>query len=208
MRARATVVAQAKLQRISATARAANAAGEGDDGAGDEEASAPDPTLKAPATAADRRHASKPRPRRQRKLRPGSRRRARWSCRRLDGLPTTNAARRALKTGTTTVRRASAGWMIQIGAPENLAKANALLARAQERNRSTLASAKPLTEKVRKGDATLYRARFAGLEFRFSGSRLPLAQTHRIFLLHRPRLTRTLSEFASLDAASEHPWPD
>ena len=56
------------------------------------------------------------------------------------------------------------GWMIQIGAPENLAKANALLARAQERNRSTLASAKPLTEKVRKGDLTLYRARFAGLD--------------------------------------------
>ena len=54
--------------------------------------------------------------------------------------------------------------MIQIGAPENLAKANALLARAQQRNHSTLAAAKPLTEKVRKGDATLYRARFAGLD--------------------------------------------
>ena len=58
--------------------------------------------------------------------------------------------------------------MIQIGAPDNLAKANALLIRARERNPSTLASAKPLTEKVRKGDATLYRARFAGLEFGFS----------------------------------------
>ena len=56
------------------------------------------------------------------------------------------------------------GWMIQIGAPENLAKANALLSRARERNRSTLASAKPVTEKVRKGDATLYRARFAVLD--------------------------------------------
>ena len=55
------------------------------------------------------------------------------------------------------------GWTIQIGAPDNPAKANALLIRARERNRSTLASAKPLTEKVRKGDATLYRARFAGL---------------------------------------------
>ncbi len=54
--------------------------------------------------------------------------------------------------------------MIQIGAPDDLAKANALLIRAQERNPSTLASAKPLTEKVRKGDATLYRARFAGLD--------------------------------------------
>jgi D-alanyl-D-alanine carboxypeptidase len=56
------------------------------------------------------------------------------------------------------------GWMIQIGAPDNLAKANALLSRARERNRSTLAAAKPVTEKVRKGDATLYRARFAGLD--------------------------------------------
>ncbi len=54
--------------------------------------------------------------------------------------------------------------MIQIGAPDNPAKANALLARARERNPSTLASAKPLTEKVRKGDATLYRARFAVLD--------------------------------------------
>ncbi len=83
------------------------------------------------------------------------------------------------------------GVMIQIGAPDNLAKANALLSRARERNRSTLAAAKPVTEKVRKGDATLYRARFAGLDFGFSGSRMPFAQTHRIFLLHRPRLTRS-----------------
>ena len=30
--------------------------------------------------------------------------------------------------------------------------------------RSALASAKPFTEKVRQGDSTLYRARFAGLE--------------------------------------------
>ena len=56
------------------------------------------------------------------------------------------------------------GWMIQIGAPDSLAKANALLTRAREQNRSTLASAKPLTETVRKGDATLYRARFAVLD--------------------------------------------
>jgi D-alanyl-D-alanine carboxypeptidase len=58
---------------------------------------------------------------------------------------------------------AHGGWMIQIGAPDNPAKANALLIRARERN-PTLASARPLTEKVRKGDATLYRARFAVLD--------------------------------------------
>ena len=54
--------------------------------------------------------------------------------------------------------------MIQIGAPDSPAKADALLTRARERNPSTLASAKPLTEKVRKGEATLYRARFAVLD--------------------------------------------
>ena len=54
--------------------------------------------------------------------------------------------------------------MIQIGAPDSLAKANALLIRAREKNGSTLASAKPLTQRVRKGDATLYRARFAVLD--------------------------------------------
>ena len=57
------------------------------------------------------------------------------------------------------------GWMIQIGATDDPAKANALLSRARERNRSTLASAKPFTEKVQKGEDTLYRARFAGLDF-------------------------------------------
>ena len=54
--------------------------------------------------------------------------------------------------------------MIQVGATDNPVKANALLTLARERNPSTLASAKPVTEKVRKGDATLYRARFAGLD--------------------------------------------
>ncbi|HEX9169574.1 MAG TPA: serine hydrolase [Roseiarcus sp.] len=55
-------------------------------------------------------------------------------------------------------------WMIQIGATDDLAKANALLIRAREQNRSTLAAAKPVTESVRKGDGTLYRARFAMLD--------------------------------------------
>ena len=58
---------------------------------------------------------------------------------------------------------ARGGWMIQIGAADNLAKANALLIRARERNPSTLAAARPLTEPVRKGEGTLYRARFAVL---------------------------------------------
>ena len=36
--------------------------------------------------------------------------------------------------------------------------------RARSESRSTLASARPFTEKVQKGDSTLYRARFAGLD--------------------------------------------
>lgn len=54
------------------------------------------------------------------------------------------------------------GWSIQIGATDNVEKANALLAKA--RGAVHLAAAKSYTEKVQKGSATLYRARFAGLE--------------------------------------------
>ena len=56
------------------------------------------------------------------------------------------------------------GWMIQIGATDNVGKADELLARAKLQDHGALASARPFTEKVQKGEATLYRARFAGLE--------------------------------------------
>ena len=56
------------------------------------------------------------------------------------------------------------GWMIQIGATDNIGKADDLLARAKLQGHGALASARPFTEKVQKGEATLYRARFAGLE--------------------------------------------
>ena len=59
---------------------------------------------------------------------------------------------------------ARVGWMIQIGATDDVAKANALLAKAQADGRATLSEARPFTEKVQRGAATLYRARFAGLE--------------------------------------------
>jgi D-alanyl-D-alanine carboxypeptidase len=66
----------------------------------------------------------------------------------------------------TTRRPAAAhtGWMIQIGATDDVAKANALLAKAKADGRNTLGRAQPFTEKVQKGASTLYRARFAGLE--------------------------------------------
>jgi len=56
------------------------------------------------------------------------------------------------------------GWMIQIGAAENPDKANQLLSRARSQLQGFPANAKAFTEKVQKGNETLYRARFAGLE--------------------------------------------
>ena len=54
--------------------------------------------------------------------------------------------------------------VIQIGATDNAGAAADLLSRARSEGRSALASAKPFTEKVQRGEATLYRARFAGLD--------------------------------------------
>ncbi len=56
------------------------------------------------------------------------------------------------------------GWAVQIGASDDEGKANDLLIRARAKNRATLASAKPVTEKVKIGEDVFYRARFAGLD--------------------------------------------
>lgn len=56
------------------------------------------------------------------------------------------------------------GWMIQIGATDDADKAHALLARAKARGLSALDDAHAFTQKVQKGESTLYRARFAGLD--------------------------------------------
>jgi len=56
------------------------------------------------------------------------------------------------------------GWIIQIGISDDAAKANDLLARARAVNRGSLAQARPVTEKVAKGEDVFYRARFAGLD--------------------------------------------
>jgi D-alanyl-D-alanine carboxypeptidase len=58
---------------------------------------------------------------------------------------------------------AKSGWMIQVGATDDVGKANDLLARAKAQGRGLLGAAQPFTEKVQKGSETLYRARFAGL---------------------------------------------
>jgi D-alanyl-D-alanine carboxypeptidase len=175
-RARQAIIAEAKFERVSAATRAANAAGEGDDGTGDEE-TAPQPMLKAPEsapraaqpTAADLGRLKSPA-----SAGPSAKIQARLAAASALvmpplGRPETSAdderrPGRAPQQDEDGDGLGPRGWMVQIGAPDNLAKANALLSRARERNRSTLASAKPVTEKVRKGDATLYRARFAGLD--------------------------------------------
>ncbi len=56
------------------------------------------------------------------------------------------------------------GWKIQIAAIDDADKASDMLSRAQAENQATLALAKPFTERVQRGDATLYRARFAVLD--------------------------------------------
>jgi D-alanyl-D-alanine carboxypeptidase len=59
---------------------------------------------------------------------------------------------------------ADGGWMIQIGATDDATAATKLLFRAKAHASSALHAAEPFTERVRKGDQTLYRARFAGLD--------------------------------------------
>jgi D-alanyl-D-alanine carboxypeptidase len=176
-RARPTVVVEAKFEHVSAATRAANAVGEGDDGTGDEEIAAPQPMVEAPAlapraaqpTAADLGLLKSPP-----SAKPSGKIQARLAAASALVMPPLgrpeNSADDERRPGRASQQDGDSdglgprGWMIQIGAPDNLAKANALLSRARERNRSTLASATPVTEKVRKGDATLYRARFAGLD--------------------------------------------
>jgi D-alanyl-D-alanine carboxypeptidase len=55
-------------------------------------------------------------------------------------------------------------WVIQIGAFPEEAKAHDRLREAQSLAKTMLTSAEPFTQRVVKGDATLYRARFAGFD--------------------------------------------
>jgi D-alanyl-D-alanine carboxypeptidase len=62
-------------------------------------------------------------------------------------------------------RRAAAGaWVIQLGATDDEDKAKSMLDDAKSRSGRTLSRASAFTEKVNKGGATLYRARFSGFE--------------------------------------------
>jgi D-alanyl-D-alanine carboxypeptidase len=59
---------------------------------------------------------------------------------------------------------AHSGWMIQIGAFADEGEARQHLSDAQLKVHAALAAADPFTERVQKGDKSLYRARFAGFD--------------------------------------------
>jgi len=56
------------------------------------------------------------------------------------------------------------GWIVQVGAYEDIAEAREKLMAAKAKAAALLRSGDPFTEPVVKGDKTLYRARFAGLK--------------------------------------------
>jgi D-alanyl-D-alanine carboxypeptidase len=56
------------------------------------------------------------------------------------------------------------GWIIQVGAFDVEQDAKQRLAMAQSKAKAELGDAAGFTEPVAKGDKTLYRARFAGLD--------------------------------------------
>ena len=59
---------------------------------------------------------------------------------------------------------ARSGWVIQLAAAESEGKARQILDQAKAKNKSVLSDAEAFTERVNKGEATLYRARFAGFD--------------------------------------------
>jgi D-alanyl-D-alanine carboxypeptidase len=61
-------------------------------------------------------------------------------------------------------KTARSGWMIQVGAFDAEKEARERLDSARSRAKNLLGGADPYTEPVTKGDKTLYRARFAGLD--------------------------------------------
>jgi D-alanyl-D-alanine carboxypeptidase len=56
------------------------------------------------------------------------------------------------------------GWMIQVGAFPEEKSAKERLSTAQSKAKEQLGEAEPFTEKIAKGDRSLFRARFAGLD--------------------------------------------
>lgn len=62
-----------------------------------------------------------------------------------------------------TAAKSHGGWMIQVGAFPDEQNAKERLSTAQSKAKDQLGQANPFTEKIAKGDKSLFRARFAGL---------------------------------------------
>jgi D-alanyl-D-alanine carboxypeptidase len=83
----------------------------------------------------------------------------------LGVLPVKVASANDSDTGSTTVAAKSHnGWMVQVGAFDDEVEAKQRLTIAQQKAETQLGHAEPFTERVAKGDKTLFRARFAGLD--------------------------------------------
>ena len=108
------------------------------------------------------------------------------------------------------------GWIIQIGATDDAAKASALLAKARERDPKALAAAKPSPKKCRKA-TTHSIAPGSPASIRLPPS-LPAAPSNATDSpasppttdagTFDPRSSILCPERLSLVVASEHPWPD
>ena len=73
-------------------------------------------------------------------------------------------------------------WTIQVGAFDTKTEAKQRLSTAQDRPKDQLGHASAVTESTEKGDKTMYRARFAGLDRNQAEDRLqePQAQRHSL----------------------------
>jgi D-alanyl-D-alanine carboxypeptidase len=67
-------------------------------------------------------------------------------------------------TAESVAKKPTSGWVIQLAAADNEAKALKILDKAKASQSRLLAGARPFTEQVQKGDATLWRARFGGFD--------------------------------------------
>jgi D-alanyl-D-alanine carboxypeptidase len=70
----------------------------------------------------------------------------------------------SLKVEAPEVKKTVSGWVIQLGATDDEAKAKDLLDSARSRFGKVLGKAAPFTEKVSANGSTLYRARFSGFK--------------------------------------------
>lgn len=79
-------------------------------------------------------------------------------------IQTTASTTSSASTSTEASAKTRGGWMIQVGAFDDEADAKQRLASAQTKAKDQLGKADPFTERVAKGDKSLFRARFAGLD--------------------------------------------